>query len=220
MGVLLAPALGLIKGMGAYAAAHPIAAGAATGALSGGIQDGWEGALRGAALGGVTAGAGGMLGRALSRIGAPATAAVTSGAPSLTSLGSQLGGGLSGGNLGGAIGAAAAPAVDELVVTGTRPGGMGAAESLGSGLSQPAVDADASPQEEGNSWGRPLGNKLVQTAVSQAMARGPNMASPPTAGIIGNANPFAGASSAATPAGLAIKGSTAPDVYPWKRAAA
>jgi hypothetical protein len=217
MGVLLAPALGLIKGMGAYAAAHPIAAGAATGALSGGIQDGWEGALRGAALGGVTAGAGGMLGRALSRIGAPAamTSGLTAGARDLLSGASQAASGLS--DLGGAVGAAAAaPAVDELVVTGARPNNL-SPDALGSGATQLA---DASPQEEGNSWGRPLGNKLVQTAVSQAMARGPNMASPPTAGIIGNANPFAGASSAATPAGLAIKGSTAPDVYPWKRAAA
>ena len=223
MGVLLAPALGLIKGMGAYAAAHPIAAGAATGALSGGIQDGWEGALRGAALGGVTAGAGGMLGRALSRIGAPAAA--SGGVSPMGAFGAAAANAPAqvGNSLAGLTTTVAAPAVaDDLVVTGTRPTPMSGAAPMGTGLTSGASmdGTDQAPTREGNSWGRPLGNQLVRSAVSQAMARGPNTAGAPNAGIIGNANPFGGGGGGAPPSGLSIKGSTAPDVFPWKRAAA
>lgn len=219
MAQLVPLAFNLIQGVGAFAGAHPIAASAATGALTGGAQGGWEGALKGAALGGLGAGAGGLLGNALSRVGAPVAGATPLVGEVATPIAGGLGKGL--GNF-----------ADEIVVTASPGAGLvgqgaaqvgGAVGSLAGDAKAPTTsqtpDAGSPPKTDGNSWGRQLGNTLGRNAVAQAFAQMPNSAAAPSATSIGNANPFSGGSGAGAPAGLAIKGSTAPDVYPWKRAA-
>lgn len=195
-----------IGSLGGWAAAHPMLAGATVGGVQGGATGGVEGALKGAAMGGLGAGAGGMLGNALSQV-APAADLATKGV--LSKAGSVAGN-----------------VADKIVITGAAPSALsqaGAAAGAATGAAAPKFgDIDpghsAPKQEPTNDAAREAGNQIGKSAVEQAFA---NFGPTPGAANIGARSvgaPVFGGASAAAPAGLSIKGSTAPDIYPWKRA--
>lgn len=230
--------LSAIQGIGTFAAAHPLAVGAATGALSGAANGGgWEGALKGAALGGLGSFAGGALGDVLGRVGSTGASA---GASEIAKAGAGKALGATAGKVaevgaGSGLGALS----PEIAVYGTAPTALGSAvaktlpfaSGVTGGALAPALtdkaprmdvghDSPKPAQQEGNSWGEQVGNTIGKTAVGQAFGMmGPNVGGAPGAPAA-NASPFAGGgASPAPPAGLSIKGSTAPNIYPWKAAA-
>lgn len=214
-----------MQAAGSFAAAHPIATGATLGAAQGGANGGGiEGALRGAAVGGLGSFAGGALGDALGKIGGSTPSVAEMALQHEASHAVNVAKGA-----GAAVGGAAAPAIaDDIIVTGTRPalteGIEGGALGAGSAAATP-TNPDASPAQpkeatDQNSWGQKAGNTLGKSAVNAALnMMGPNVGAP--AGPAGgNASPFVGGgASPVPPAGLSIKGSTAPSIYPWRAAA-
>ncbi len=187
---------------GAYTGNPYLAIGANTAAGS------MEGGIRGANIGGFSTLAGNYLGG----VGVPGEIGKTS------VVGKALN--------------AAAPNVGEIVVTGYRPNliqqgltmagqiAPDAATTLGAkqaGMIDQGRVGQKPPQQDGNQFGdttRAIANEALSFLTAPNAPGGSMATSGPSP------SPFSGpGSGAAPPAGLSIKGSSAPDIYPWKRAA-
>lgn len=231
----------------AWAGSHAALTGALVGGGSSALRGGKIGdILKGAALGGLGGWAGGGLGHALGgALGGGAGGAAGGGAaggiasalpdviniighatPVAQALGG-IGGGLAGGAIAGAPSGAAAP---DITITGhatpfAKAAGAGIGSAASGVTSNFADDAGmrhdmANGTGNNSDFGRSLLDRALNSLGGQSASPSFGTPSAPHANI-GGATPFGGGGAGAgSPAGLSIRGSTAPDIFPWTQLAA